>query len=80
MNDQAGRHVVVACDEASIKVLTMLGKSAPYSTLISKGRDAALSRRVPWNEMLGALLNMCVPDEIVHFDLRFKAIACRHDI
>ncbi len=33
MNDQAGRHVVVACDEASIKVLTMLGKSASYSTL-----------------------------------------------
>jgi hypothetical protein len=32
MNDQAGRHVVVACDEASIKVLTMLGKSASYST------------------------------------------------
>ena len=32
MNDQAGRHVVVACDEALTKVLTMLGKSAPYST------------------------------------------------
>jgi hypothetical protein len=35
MNDQAGRHVVVACDEASIKVLAMLGKSAPYSTPFS---------------------------------------------
>jgi len=33
MNDQAGRHVVVACDEASIKVLAMIGKSASYSTL-----------------------------------------------
>jgi len=32
MNDQAGRHVVVACDEASIKVQVMLGKSATYST------------------------------------------------
>ena len=29
---------------------------------------------------LGALLNMCVPDEVVHFDLRLKVIACRHDI
>jgi hypothetical protein len=36
MNGQAGRHIVVACDEASIKVLTMLGKSASYSTLASE--------------------------------------------
>ena len=25
MNEQTGRHVVVACDEASVKVLVMIG-------------------------------------------------------
>ncbi len=29
---RAGGHIVVACDEASIKVLAMIGKSASYST------------------------------------------------
>jgi hypothetical protein len=37
MNDQTGRHVVVACDEASVKVLVMIGKSASYSTQTHTG-------------------------------------------
>ena len=48
MNDQAGRHVVVACDEASIKVQVMLGKSASYSTrnsLTMLGKSASYSTR-----------------------------------